>query len=108
MIARPKMSQNEWKTTEIRAWQSRTFLTLFLPRYNYADAANAAHFARAVRRCRHSGATGLLLRGDAASSEAEKRRAEAAQRADEAAFLDGLDALAADFETDPKAALRAR
>ena len=22
MIARPKMSQNEWKTTEIRAWQS--------------------------------------------------------------------------------------
>ena len=76
--------------------------------YNYADAANAAHFARAVRRCRHSGATGLLLKGDAASSEAEKRRAEAAQRADEAAFLDGLDALAADFETDPKAALRAR
>ena len=32
MIARPKMSQNEWKTTEIRAWQSWTCLTLFLPR----------------------------------------------------------------------------
>ena len=26
------MSQNEWKTTEIRAWQSWEFLTLFLPR----------------------------------------------------------------------------
>ena len=27
------MSQNEWKPTEIRAWQSWEFLTLFLPRW---------------------------------------------------------------------------
>ena len=33
MIARPKMSQIEWKTTEIRAWQSWKCLTRFLPRH---------------------------------------------------------------------------
>ena len=32
MIARPKRSQIEWKTTEIGAWQNRNLLTLFLPR----------------------------------------------------------------------------
>ena len=34
MIARPKVSQNEWKTTEIGAWQSWKCLTLFPPRPN--------------------------------------------------------------------------
>ena len=33
MIARPKMSQNEWKPTEIRASKVGQRLTLFLPRY---------------------------------------------------------------------------
>ena len=33
MIARPKMSRNEWKTTEIGAWHSRTCLTRFLARW---------------------------------------------------------------------------
>ena len=32
MIARPKVSQIEWKTIELGAWQSWKFLTLFLPR----------------------------------------------------------------------------
>ena len=43
MIARPKMSQNEWKTTEIRASKVGQRLTLFLPRYS-------AYFAHAHRR----------------------------------------------------------
>ena len=72
---------------------------------NYVDAANARHFARAIRRCRHAGALGLLLGRDAGASEASRFAAEVAERRAEAAFLDKLDALADKFDEDPAAAL---
>ena len=48
MIARPKMSQNEWKTTEIRASKVGQRLTLFLPRRR-DDSGAAATVADELR-----------------------------------------------------------
>lgn len=71
---------------------------------NYCDAANAKHFARALRKSRHSGALGLLLARDGGRAS-DAAAAEAAERRGEAAFLERLDALAAAFDEDPTAAL---
>ena len=66
------MSQNEWKTTEIRAWQSRTFLTLFLPRFVIYEVTLVSKGAPDSKDVAPSGPLALISKPAKATVNAEK------------------------------------